>query len=498
MQGSAAVVATVVVYLVVCTVVGLWPSKGARNAVVGYVAGDRSLGLVLMYFITGATIFSAFTFLGMPGQACSQGAASFYILSYGLLGFVPFYFLGPRAARVGRAHGFVTQAEMLAHRFRCPRLALLMALISLIAFVPYIALQIRGAGLIFDIVSGGAIPTWLGAALVYTVVLAYVAKSGLMGVGWTNVLQGVLMLGMAWGLGLYLPIKMYGGVEAMFEAIAQARPEMLVAPGLAKRIAESPQTPWTWSEYSSAVLVSTLGFSCWPHLFMKAFTAKDDRTIRRSVVLYPTFLVFQIPILLMGFAGVLHPRAPSDLNQIVPFLLLDAQVPAVVIGLFCAGALAAAMGGDAIGHAAASIAVRDGVVGGLGIALTPEQQRSWIRWTLVPLLLAAYALAMWWQESLVWLLLFAYGPITQFMPAVVAALYSRRATAAGIVSGLALGIAVTLLFVVRKDLRPWPVHEGLYGLTANVLALITVSALTRRADRSHDERFVELAATRDS
>ena len=87
------------------------------------MAGDRTLGLVLMYFITGATIFSAFAFLGGPGWAYSRGAASFYILAYGVLGFIPFYFLGPRAARVGRRYGFVTQAEMVAARFKMPGIA---------------------------------------------------------------------------------------------------------------------------------------------------------------------------------------------------------------------------------------------------------------------------------------------------------------------------------------------------------------------------------------
>ena len=39
--------------------------------------------------------------------------------------------MGPRAARLGRSFGFVTQAEMVAHRFRSPAIAALMAIISL-------------------------------------------------------------------------------------------------------------------------------------------------------------------------------------------------------------------------------------------------------------------------------------------------------------------------------------------------------------------------------
>jgi SSS family solute:Na+ symporter len=485
------VVAVASVYLIVCLAVGLWPARQQSDTVAGYVAGDRALGLLLMYFITGATIFSAFTFLGMPGLVYKQGAAAFYILSYGILGFVPFYFLGPRAARVGRVHGFVTQGEMLAHRFGNRAIAFAVALISLIGFVPYIALQVRGAGLIANVVSGGAIPVEAGAAAVYLVVLAYVWKSGLMGVGWTNVLQGLLMLGMAWALGLYVPHAMFGGIEPMFDRLQETRPEMLVAPGLAKAGGD-----WTWSEYSSAVLVSMIGFSCWPHLFMKAFTARDDRTLRRSVVLYPTFLLFQVPILLLGFAALLHPTPPPEQNQVVPHLLLELGVPAVVVGLFSAGALAAAMGGDAIAHAAASIAVRDGAVRGLGLRLDPLTERAWIRAVLVVVLAAAYWIAVGYSESLVWLLLFAYGPITQFMPGLVAGLYSRRATAAGVLAGLAGGIAVTLTFSFRPTWRPLPLHEGVYGLAVNVLLLVLVSLAAQPRDRVRDEEFLRVAGQR--
>ena len=50
--------------------------ESSSASAAGYVAGDRTLGTLVMYFITGATIFSAFAFLGMPGWAYSRGAAA--------------------------------------------------------------------------------------------------------------------------------------------------------------------------------------------------------------------------------------------------------------------------------------------------------------------------------------------------------------------------------------------------------------------------------------
>ncbi|MGF1466797.1 MAG: sodium:solute symporter family protein [Sandaracinaceae bacterium] len=465
---AAVVLAVAVAYLGLSLGLGLASGRGRRATTDAFVAGDRSLGLVVMYFITGATVFSAFAFLGLPGRAYAEGAASFYILAYGALGFVPFYFLGPRAARLGRSRGFVTQAEMLADRFCSRSLAGVMALVSVVAFVPYLALQMKGAGLVLAAVTDGFLPEAAGAALVYGVVLAYVLASGVLGVGWTNTFQGVFMIGLAWGLGLYLPQVLHGGVEPMFRRIADAHPELLLAPGLTRQ-----GEPWGWGEYSSAVVVSIIGFSAWPHLFMKAFTARDLGTLRWTVVLYPTFQIFLVPLFLIGFSGVLFAPAPATEDQILPHLLMHLDLHPVLVGLFCAGALAASMSsGDAMVHAAAAIAIRDGGVAALRLKLRPEVELRSIRVAVVVLMLTAYAVALAYRGSLVQLLLSTYGAVVQFMPGLIAGLAWRRAHGPAVLSGLVAGSALTTLFVLSPDLRPWPVHAGLYGVVLNVAILV--------------------------
>jgi SSS family solute:Na+ symporter len=476
-------------YLAACLVLGMLPGRRASTTAEGYVAGDRTLGLLLMYFITGATIFSAFAFLGAPGFAYSKGAAAFYILAYGTLGFVPFYFLGPRAARLGRRYGFVTQAEMVAARYDLPAVAGLMAVISVIAFVPYLALQIKGAGTILFVVTGGAVPEPVGGAVVYGIVMLYVLRSGVLGIGWTNTFQGIFMMALAWVLGLYLPYRLYGGVGEMFSRIAAERPELLLAPGLA-----SHGEPWGWGEYSSAVLVSIIGFSVWPHLFMKAFTARDERTLKRTVVLYPTFQIFLVPLFLIGFAGVFFEPPPPEANQVLPHMLMHMEIPALLVGLFCAGGLAASMSsGDAMAHASASIAVRDGLVRALGLRLDPTGQRALIRVALIGVLMASYLVAVLYESDLVYMLLGAYGPVVQFAPVVVATLYWRRATGTGVLSGLVVGGAVNLFFFLQPDWRPFPVHAGLYGLAANTVVLVLVSWLSARPLPEGEARFLATA-----
>lgn len=480
MSHNVVVVGVAVGYLALSLLVGLAPSRKSSDSAEGYVAGDRSLGLLVMYFITGATIFSSFAFLGAPGFAYSKGTAVFYILGYGALGFVPFYFTGPRAAALGRIHGFVTQADMVATRLERPGLAGMMAVVSVVAFVPYLALQIRGAGLVLEVLTEGAVPVWLGGLVTYLVVLVYVWKSGVLGVGWTNTFQGIFMLVLAWALGLYLPLKLYGGVVPMFERLAAERPAHLAVPGIG----------WTWGQYVAAVVVSALGFSMWPHLFMKAFSAKSDRTLQRTVVLYPTFQLFLVPLFLIGFAGVLFPTPPAQPDQILPHMLMQLKLPSALVGLFCAGALAASMSsGDAMAHAAASIAVRDGLGRALGWRLDATEERRMIRRGVVVVMVLGYVTALiahYAEVSLVILLLSAYGAVVQFAPAVLLSLYrphglGRRPAGGAALAGMIAGSAVTVLFVVKPDWQPIKLHAGLWGLLANLAVLLPMSAIAAPA-----------------
>jgi SSS family solute:Na+ symporter len=461
--------------------VGIRAGRRSSDTVAGYVAGDRDFGTLVMYFVTGASVFSAFAFLGGPGWAYSRGAAAFFILGYGVLGIAPYYALGPWAARLGRKHGYVTQASMLSHRYENRWVAVTAGAISVIAMIPYVALQMNGAGIVLEQVTDGHIPVWLGGAIAYAVVLIYVWHSGVMGVGWTNVFQGVFMIVVAWTLGLYIPYKLYGGVAPMFEQLETARPELLTAPGL-----DGSGAPWSAGAYTSAVLVSAIGFMMWPHLFMKAFAAKDDRTIHRTIVLYPSFQVFLLPLFLVGYAGVMYSSAPANPDAIMPHIMLTSGLPAVVVGLFCAGALAASMStGDALVHGAASIAVEDVYSATSNNKLSEHDQRRLIRWLAIAVGVLGYIVALISGRTLVGLLLAAYGAVVQLAPPVYAAFLWRRATAAGAIAGLLVGFSITGLLIIQPAWRPFGLHEGMVGLIANIITLIGVSLATAPPSAEH-------------
>jgi SSS family solute:Na+ symporter len=467
--------------------VGLLAGARSSDTVAGYVAGDRGFGTVVMYFVTGATMFSAFAFLGGPGWTYSRGAAAFYILAYGVLGVAPYFAIGPWAARLGRKHGYVTQASMLAHRYQSRWVAIVAGIVSVIAITPYVALQMRGAGIVFEQVTGGKVPLAAGAAIAYGVVLVYVWRSGVMGVGWTNVFQGVFMITIAWTLGIYIPYKLYGGIGPMFEQLEALRPEMLTVPGL-----DASGNRWSPGAYSSAIAVSAIGVWMWPHLFMKAFAAKDDATIRRTVMLFPTFQLFLFPLFVVGFAGIMYSTAPENADAIMPHIVLTSGLPAVVVGLFCAGALAASMStGDALVHGAASIAVEDVYSGIRETRMSQHDKRTFIRWVAVAVGVLGYLIALDTGLSLVGMLLAAYGAVVQLAPPVYAAFLWKRATATGVVAGLLVGITVTGLLVVKPEWRPFDLHEGIVGLVGNLLTLIVVSLATQPPDSEHVRDWYE-------
>jgi len=474
-------------YLFISLAMGIIPGLKISSSVAGYVAGDRSMNLVILYFVLGASIFSSFAFLGGPGWAYSRGAAAFYIIAYGTTGMIPLYFFGPKAHRIGQKHGFVTQAEMLEDRYNSKFLSVLLAMLSVIVFIPYLTLQMKGAGYILATVSDNAIPIWLGAGISYLIVIVYVYFSGVMGVGWTNTFQGIFMLTIAWFLGIYLPEKLYGGVEEMFRQIANSpKAGMLTAPGL-----DSDGTPWNWWGFSSAVVVSAVGFSMWPHFFMKSFAAKSEQTIKQTVVLYPTFQLFLVPILIIGFTAILAYPDITPADTILPHILTQLDLPVIIIGLVCAGTLAASMSsGDAILHAAASISIRDGFNKLVPGRFSSEiEQRRLIRIMVIIISIVSYYFAVISEQSIVSLLLGSYGGVAQIFPPVAAMFYWQRANKAGALAGLIGGIAGTLFFLFLPELRPFPMHEGIYGLLINVILLISGSLLTRPEDKERLARY---------
>ncbi|MEQ5801136.1 sodium:solute symporter family protein [Halomonas sp. H10-9-1] len=473
MSDTAIVIGITLAYLLVVLAVGLRARGQASSSLEGYVAGGRHVGVIILFFILGAEIFSAFAFLGTPGWAYQRGAPAFYILAYLSLVPITIWALGPRVAKLGRERGYLTQGDMIADHYRSKPLGMLAGVIGVVALVPYLTIQIAGAGLLFQAATDGAVPFWLGGLLAFLVVAAYVFASGLSGIGWTNLVQGVMMIVIAWFLGLAIPERLYGGVGEMFTQLQQQAPEYLTMPGA---------TGMGWGYFSTAVLVSAFGGAMWPHLFMKFYSADSGKTLRKVSVFYPLYAYLLVPLLFIGFAGILAfadaPLERSD-TVLLQMVMNVANFSPWVIGLMLSGALAAAMStGANLAHTAAVVLVRD-VMGPTVMKNASEKAAvNATRWSVLGLSLLAYLIALLNPGSLVMILLTAYGLIVQLFPMVVGALFMPQLRRASVMAGaLAGSLAYLLMDFVWSSPFGW--HAGVWAILLNILVVAAWQCIGR-------------------
>ena len=459
------------IYLVLAFIIGVLAGRGKSFfSLSEYAVGDRSFNFFIMWFLMGGTIFSAFAFLGGPGWAFSKGAASFYILVYCTLGLMPWYVIGPKVSKIGKKNNYITMGDFLGDRFQSKILTILVGFVAILAFIPYLTLQIKGMAYIFNVLTYGNIPYWLGALFSFGIVVLYVATSGVRGAAWSDVFQAILMLTIAWILGMYFVNTLHSGIGEMFTKISQGNKDFLVIGKEYSLMSEA--------RYSSNIIISMIGFVMWPHLFTKSFTTTEKR-IKATVAVYPIFALFLIPVLLIGFSGigVVSETELDRPGQILPYLITNHLTNSgILYGIVGAGALAAAMSSsDAITHGASVSFGRD-----ICKAIFPkinENLELWIMRIAVFLIgFIAYFIAIFGSDGLIQLLLGAYGPIAQLAPGVYSALFYKKANAKSIILGLIGGVSVTLYYQYFSNSSIYDIHPGLIGIVVNI-ALVFLGSI---------------------
>ncbi len=476
----------IIIYLFFILFFGTYAGRGKKKSVVEYVAAERSIGFIIMYFLMGGSIFSAFAFLGGPGWAYSKGAAAFYMLAFSATGMIPWWIWGTKAHKAGVKYNYVTQAQLFSDRFQSKVLSVIVALVSFLAFVQYIGLQMKASGYIFELASGGRIPFWAGALISYAVVLIYVFISGLRGVAWTHVFQSIFMIIIAWSLSIYLVIHLYDNPTAMFQKIIEYKPNHLL-------IGEN--TAMSFSDYTSTLLVSVLGFTMWPQLFMKAFTAQNEKVIKKTVVMYPTFALLSLPTLFIGFAGILQvePEILGEADKILPWLFTNLDFHPIITGVILAAALAAAMSTqDAVTHAAGSIFAQD-VVEVIKRKKSDDKHATlWVRLSVIGFGAIAYLIAIFGGQTIVALLIGAYGSIVQFFPLACATFFWRKISKAGAISGLLSGFIFNMALSLDLIPKLWDINSGIQALLVNFAVMFIVSYFTKPLPKEHTDKFIGL------
>ncbi len=461
---------------------GLKARSGHAMGLEQWTVGGRGFGAILVFLLLAGEIYTTFTFLGASGAAYGQGAPAYYILAYGSLAYILGYFMLPPIWAYAKRHDLVSQPDFFAHKYRSPALGLLVCLVDIVALIPYLVLQLTGLGIIVSAASYGAIPNavavWIGAA----VVTAYVVVSGVRGSAWTAVVKDITILAVVLFLGIYLPLHLYGGIGAMFDAIAQARPGFLV-------FRATGQSVW-W--FVSTVLLTALGFFMWPHSFAACYTARDGRVFRKNAIMLPLYQLILLFVYFVGFAAVLRvPGLKGSDTNLALFKLVTQQLPPWVTGIVgAAGILTALVPGSLIAMTAATLFARN-IYGAARPQAGDDEIVTLAKWLVVAVMLVAVYFTLAGSSTIVTLLLVGYSFVTQMFPALIASLLPRsRATKEGAFAGVLVGVAVaawlTFTHATLGTLLPFlpqwvkDLNVGIVALVLNVVVLVVVSAATGR------------------
>jgi SSS family solute:Na+ symporter len=466
----------------VAVALGLLARRGHEMNLEEWSIGGRGFGTIFVFLLMAGEIYTTFTFLGGSGWAYGKGAPAFYILCYGALAYSMSYLLLPAIWRYAQPRRLVSQADFFVAKYESKALGVLVAMVSVAALVPYLVLQLKGLGIIVSEASYGRVSStvavWTGSvALVF-----YVVISGVRGSAWTAALKDIMILAVAVSIGIYLPLHYYGGVGAMFTAIAAARPDFFTLPS-------SGMSP-SW--LISTVLLSALGFYMWPQYFASTYTARNEHVFRKNAMMLPLYQLIVLFVLLAGFAAVLKvpglTGSDADLSLLrISRLTFGAPTLGLIGG---AGLLTALVPGSMILISAATI-IAQNVYRPL-VPGTSERTVGLLARALVPVIaLCAVWLTLRGGQAIVSLLLLGYSFVTQLFPSLVLSLgrrpwATRVGAFAGIVAGEATVAYMSLSGASVTTMMPWApqfakdLNVGVVALVVNVAVVTVVSLATRR------------------
>ena len=198
-----------------------WGVKGAltsRTASDYFIAG-RGISIWVFVLAATATSFSGWTFMGHPGLIYRDGLpyayASFYAITIPFTGVM---FL-KRQWMIGKRFGFVTPGEMLSDYFRSDSIRILVVIVALVFSVPYLGVQLRASGFLFNVLTDGMLDVNFGMWVLSAVVIIYVASGGLRAVAYVDTVQCLLLAGGIIAIGI-IALVYVGGMGRMVDGIA--------------------------------------------------------------------------------------------------------------------------------------------------------------------------------------------------------------------------------------------------------------------------------------
>lgn len=464
--------ATIGVYLLIILALGYRGWQVGTLEVDDWMAAGRGLGIVVLLFTFAASYHSAFAFLGVGGFVYANGigifgASTFYLVLSGLI----LWIIGTRVWLLGKKHGYITPSDLLADFYESPLLGKLVSLALILFTFPYIATQLIGGGIIFETATQGAISLEVGAAIFLAAGVIYVWLGGLRAVAWTDAIQGVFMFGAMWIAGWFFVFSAYRGPQAFWAEIVQEFGAYASLPGPAGVI-----TP---AFYISFAVMTGIGVSMTPHLFLRYVSARSPRVLKWVAAFGTAYLIlFYLPTAFLGLGAVQAFPNLAQADSAIPRVLYE-FTPVWFASIVVAGAVAAAMStADSQLHAVSALITRDWYQDYAGEDVDEQTVTRVAQYTIPVLGILSYIIAIQQFEFILLLTALSFYGAAQQLPILVGALFWSGSSREGALAGFTLGVLVTA--VIEFDVIALPAFfpgfvSGFYGLIVNIIVFVAVS-----------------------
>lgn len=454
------------------------------------MAGSR-LGTFLGWFLLGADIYTAYTFIAVPSSLFAKGSIYFFAAPYVIITYAFAMWAMPRFWRIANKNGFLTVADFVRSHFNSRLLAVSIALVGIVAELPYIALQIVGmqAVLIALLASFGAVNTIIEAALIlsFIVLAAFTWTSGLRGATLGAVMKDALILVTV--ATVIVVVAVIGGFHTAFVNASSTSVHYFTLPHS------------LYNAYWSLFVFSALALYLYPHVINGTLAQDDPKRVRKTASLLPLYSIGLAFLAMFGFLIYGVPAAlhyvqsfPASVQgtQVVPGLILT-LLPgwfsgAALLGIFIGGLVPAAV----MAIAAANLFTRN-ILKEAMPKLTPKgETRSAQVFAVVFKFLALGFVFIIPATFAIQLQLFGGILILQTLPAFIFGLITHRLNRYALFLGLLVGVILGVFMMeAANNYATWattliasgfgPVFIGMIALAANIAIVLVGSAIANAA-----------------
>ena len=458
----------VALYLLASIAIGLFAATRVHNAKDFAVAG-RSLPLPVVTATVFATWFGAEAVFGVSATFVKEGLRGVVADPFGasLCLVIAGIFYGTKIYKLN----VLTLGDFFRMRYN-RTVEILATLCIVVSYLGWVSAQIKALGLVFNVVTDGAISQELGMVLGTAIVLTYTTFGGMFSVAILDFVQmGVVMGGMLY-IG-HLVSGMTGGVDVVINhAVAAGKLDFF------------PSGNWVeWLAFLAAWMTMMLGSIPQQDVFQRVTSAKSARVaIYASIlggVLYFCFTF--VPMFIAYSATLIDPAKfneliASDSQLVLPALVLQHR-PLFAQAIFFGAVLAAIMACSSATLLAPSVSFSENILRNIYPNVNDRGLLRMMRITMVCFACLVLAFALTTQSSIFKMVENAYK-ITlagAFVPLFFGAYWSR-ATTQGALAALVGGVGSWLLIEILIGSASL-VPPQLIGLGVSMLGMVAGSLL---------------------